>query len=95
MQARGATAVDITVPDLTAQLAASNLLTQELKFYLGDYLKKSGGPGTSVEELLASGLHVAPLQGFLDIANADPPTTTSRATTTRVALRRGTRWRRR
>ena len=72
MKARGATAVDVTVPDLAAQLMASNLLTQELKFYLGDYLKKSGAPVASVEELLASGLHVAQLQGFLEGANAIP-----------------------
>jgi hypothetical protein len=69
MKARGAAYIDVAVPDLAAQLTASNLLTQELKFYLGDYLKKSGGPVASVEELLASGLHVASLQGILDIAN--------------------------
>jgi Asp-tRNA(Asn)/Glu-tRNA(Gln) amidotransferase A subunit family amidase len=76
MRAQGATVVDITVPNLAAQLTASNLLTQELKFYLGDYLKKSGGPvaspPASIEELLASGLHAAQLQGILDIANAIP-----------------------
>jgi hypothetical protein len=72
MKAHGATVVDITIPNLAAQLAASNLLTQELKFYLGDYLRKSGGPVASVEDLLASGLYVAQLQGILDIANAIP-----------------------
>jgi len=71
MKGQGATLVDVAIPNLTAQLAASNLLTQELKFYLGDYLKKAG-PVSSVEELLASGLHAAPLQGILDIANAIP-----------------------
>src|SRR5262249_10215255 len=35
----------------------------------GDYLKKSGGPVASVEELLASGLHSAQLDGILNIAN--------------------------
>ena len=35
MKAAGATAVDVAVPDLAAQLMASNLLIQELKFYLG------------------------------------------------------------
>ena len=35
MKAAGAAAVDVAVPDLTAQLMASNLLVQELKFYLG------------------------------------------------------------
>lgn len=70
MQARGATAVDITVPNLAAQLTASNLLTQELKAYLGGYLQTSPkAPVRSVEELLASGLHASQLQGILDIAN--------------------------
>jgi amidase len=72
MKQQGATLVDVTIPDLAAQLQASNLLTQELKFYLGEYLKKSGGPVTSVEELLASGLHSAQLEGILNIANGTP-----------------------
>jgi Asp-tRNA(Asn)/Glu-tRNA(Gln) amidotransferase A subunit family amidase len=72
MKQRGATLVDVTIPMLAAQLQASNLLTQELKFYLGDYLKRSGSPVASVEELLASGLHSAQLQGILDIANGTP-----------------------
>jgi Asp-tRNA(Asn)/Glu-tRNA(Gln) amidotransferase A subunit family amidase len=72
MKGLKATAVDIVVPNLAAQLTASSLLTQELKFYLGDYLKKSGAPVGSVEELLGSGLHVFQLQGILDIANAVP-----------------------
>lgn len=70
MQARGATMVDITVPNLAAQLTASNLLTQELKAYLGGYLQTSPKATIgSVEELLASGLHTAQLQGILDVAN--------------------------
>ena len=69
MKAQGAMLVDVTIPNLAAQLQASNLLTQELKFYLGDYLKRSGGPVGSVEELLASGLHSAQLEGILNIAN--------------------------
>ena len=68
----GATLVDVTIPNLAAQLQASNLLTQELKFYLGDYLKRSGGPVASVEELLASGLHSAQLEGILNVANNTP-----------------------
>ena len=72
MQAHGATAVEVAVPDLAAQLMASNLLTQELTFYLGAYLRTSGAPVASVEELLASGLHLRQLQGILDIANAVP-----------------------
>jgi Asp-tRNA(Asn)/Glu-tRNA(Gln) amidotransferase A subunit family amidase len=71
MKAAGAAAVDVAVPDLTAQLMASNLLVQELKFYLGAYLKNTpGSPVKSVEELLASGLHSVQLQGFLEGANA-------------------------
>ena len=73
MGIQGATAVDVAVPNLAARLTASNLLSQELKFYLGDYLKGSPGASvTSVEELLASGLHSSSLQGILDIANAQP-----------------------
>src|SRR4029077_15455129 len=73
MKAAGATAVDVAVPDLAAQLMASNLLVQELKFYLGAYLTNTpGSPVTSVEEFLASGLHSAQLQGFLEGANAVP-----------------------
>ena len=68
MKARGATLIDVAVLDLAAQLQASNLLTQELKFYLGEYLKKSGGPVVSVEDLLASGLYVAQLEGILNLA---------------------------
>jgi Asp-tRNA(Asn)/Glu-tRNA(Gln) amidotransferase A subunit family amidase len=72
MKQGGATLVDVTIPMLAAQLQASNLLTQELKFYLGDYLKRSGAPVASVEDLLASGLHHAQLQGILDVANGTP-----------------------
>ena len=73
MKAHGAIAIDVSVPNLAAQLAASNLLTQELKFYLGDYLRRSpGAPVKSVEELLASGLHTAQFQAFLEAANAQP-----------------------
>jgi len=72
MKAGGATVVDITVPNLTQQLAASNLLTQELKPYLGGYLRLSGSPVRSVDELLASGLHTFQLQGILEAASALP-----------------------
>jgi Asp-tRNA(Asn)/Glu-tRNA(Gln) amidotransferase A subunit family amidase len=69
MRKGGATLVDATIPDLAGQLQVSNLLSQELKFYLGDYLKQSGAPVTSVQELLESGLHHAQLEGFLNAAN--------------------------
>lgn len=73
MKKQGATAVDVAVPNLAAHLMASNLLTQELKFFLGDYLKKAPGASVaSVEELLASGLHSAQLAGFLEGANRQP-----------------------
>jgi amidase len=69
MKARGATALDVAVPDIAMQVAAANLLTQELKVYLGEYLRHAGAHVTSVEELLESGLHSSSLQGVLDVAN--------------------------
>jgi len=72
MKARGATAIDVEVPDLAKLVAAANLLTQELKFYLGDYLKSAGGYASSVDDLLDCGLHSSSLQGILDIASAIP-----------------------
>ena len=71
MKARGATAIDVVVPNLTQQLTASSLLTQELKFDLRDYLRRSRGARIkSLEELLSSGLHTAQFQGFIEGANA-------------------------
>jgi Asp-tRNA(Asn)/Glu-tRNA(Gln) amidotransferase A subunit family amidase len=73
MKTEGATAIDVSVPTLAVLLMQSNLLSQELKFYLGEYLK--GLPRahvTSIEDLLTSGLHSASLQGILDVANAVP-----------------------
>jgi len=73
MTAQGATAIEVTVPDLTALLAASNLLAQELKSDLRDYFSRPpAAPVSSIETLLASGLHSAQLQGFLETANALP-----------------------
>ena len=72
MRKQGASAIDIVVPNLAAQLSASNLLVQELKFYLGDYLKASGSPVKSVGQMLDTGQHVASLRGFLQTANAQP-----------------------
>jgi amidase len=72
MKTFGATAIDVEIPDLIKLIAAANLLTQEIKFDLGGYLKKAGGYASSVEDLLDSGLHSASLQGILDIANAVP-----------------------
>ena len=69
MKARGATAVDVAIPELAKLVAAANLLTQELKIYLGDYLKAAGGYATSIEEMLETGLHSSSLQGILDVAN--------------------------
>jgi Asp-tRNA(Asn)/Glu-tRNA(Gln) amidotransferase A subunit family amidase len=73
MRARGATAVDVTVPNLGALLMASNLLVQELKFDLRDYLRRPPQAAvTSLEALLASGLHTAQFAGFIEGANALP-----------------------
>jgi amidase len=69
MKTLGATAIDVEVPDLAKLVAAANLLTQELKFYLGAYLKNAGAYASSVGDLLDSGLHSTSLQGILDIAN--------------------------
>ena len=70
MKARGATAIDVVVPNLAQQLMASSLLTQELKFDLRDYLRRSRGARIkSLEELLSSGLHTAQFQGFVEGAN--------------------------
>jgi amidase len=69
MKARGATAVDLEIPELAKLVTSANLLTQELKVYLGDYLKAAGGYATSIEEMLETGLHSSSLQGILDVAN--------------------------
>jgi hypothetical protein len=71
MGSNGATVIDVTVPNLTALLAASNLLTQELKFDLREYFARPpAAPVRSIETLMASGLHSAQLQGIFDVANA-------------------------
>jgi len=72
MKARGATPLDIVIPGLAKLVTASNLLSQELKVYLGDYLKGAGAYATSIEEMLESGLHTSGIQGILDVANATP-----------------------
>jgi Asp-tRNA(Asn)/Glu-tRNA(Gln) amidotransferase A subunit family amidase len=69
MKERGATIVDVVVPDLAKLVTAANLLTQELKVYLGNYLKNSGGYAGSIEEMLETGLHTAGIQGILELAN--------------------------
>jgi hypothetical protein len=72
MKTQGATAVDVVVPDLATQVAASNLLTQELKVYLGNYLKNAGAHAASLEEMLETGLHTFGIQAILDAANKMP-----------------------
>jgi amidase len=72
MRSLGATTIDVTVPDLAKMIAAANLLSQELRFYLGAYLEAAGASATSVEALLESGLHSASLQGILDVALKTP-----------------------
>jgi Asp-tRNA(Asn)/Glu-tRNA(Gln) amidotransferase A subunit family amidase len=69
MRSRGAIGVEIAVPDLTRLIAAANLLSQELKAYLNDYLENAGGYASSIEEMLEAGLHASGIQGILDIAN--------------------------
>jgi len=73
MKGRGAVAVEVTVPGLAGLLTASNLLTQELKFDLREYLRRPPAAAvTSLEALLASGLHTAQFTGFIEGANALP-----------------------
>jgi amidase len=72
MKTFGATTIDVEVPDLAKLVAAANLLTQEIKFYLGGYLNNAGAHASSVDALLESGLHSSSLQGILDIANGIP-----------------------
>jgi Asp-tRNA(Asn)/Glu-tRNA(Gln) amidotransferase A subunit family amidase len=73
MTARGASSLEVTVPNLGALLTASNLLTQELKFDLRDYLRRPPTAAVgSLEALLQSGLHTAQFQGFIEGANALP-----------------------
>lgn len=69
MKARGAIAVDVTVPNLAALVNSANLLSQELKAYLGDYLASARGYAKSLDEMLETGLHTAGIQGILDVAN--------------------------
>jgi amidase len=69
MKGRGAAAVEVVIPDLAKRVTASNLLTQELKAYLGGYLANAGAHAKSIEEMLESGLHSAGIQGILDVAN--------------------------
>jgi amidase len=70
MKAQGTATVEVVIPDLAKLVAASNLLTQELKVYLGDYLRNAGAHAASIEEMLATGLHSSGIQGILDVANA-------------------------
>jgi amidase len=73
MTSRGATSIDVAIAGLNQQLAASSLLTQELKFDLREYLARSPRARIkSAEELLASGLHTAQFQAFVEGANALP-----------------------
>jgi Asp-tRNA(Asn)/Glu-tRNA(Gln) amidotransferase A subunit family amidase len=73
MSRQGATAVDVTIPNLTAHLMASNLLSQELKFYLGDYFAHTAGSRVkSFAEFVSSGLYTPQLKPFLEAADAQP-----------------------
>lgn len=73
MTGRGATATDVTIADLQALLMSSNLLSQELKFYLGDYFAQAPGARVkSFNEFVASGLYTPQLKPFLELANGQP-----------------------
>jgi Asp-tRNA(Asn)/Glu-tRNA(Gln) amidotransferase A subunit family amidase len=72
LETRGAEVVDVAIPDLTRLLMASNLLSQELKFDLREYLGRARARIGSLEQLLVSGLHTAQFQGFIEGANALP-----------------------
>jgi Asp-tRNA(Asn)/Glu-tRNA(Gln) amidotransferase A subunit family amidase len=88
MAAAGATTVEVVVPNLSALVTASNLLTQELRVYLGDYLANAGGAATSIEDMLRLGLHTPSLRGILEAALRTPPDyLTSDDYTTRLAAR--------
>jgi Asp-tRNA(Asn)/Glu-tRNA(Gln) amidotransferase A subunit family amidase len=70
MTRQGAAAVDVVVPGLGRLLMASSLLSQELKFDFREYLRRSPGARIkSLEDLLASGLHTAQFQAFVEGAN--------------------------
>lgn len=73
MAAAGATTVEVAVPNLAARVAAANLLTQELRVYLGEYLAAAGGPAASIEDMLRLGLHTPGLRGILEAALKTPP----------------------
>jgi amidase len=65
MRAHGATLVDVAIPGLTDQLAASNLLAQELKFYLRDYFEAQPGAFfRTVEDWIDSGLLSTTVEAF-------------------------------
>jgi amidase len=65
MRAQGATIVDVAVPGLADQLAASNLLAQELKFYLRDYFQAQPGSFVkTVEDWIDSGLLSTTVEAF-------------------------------
>jgi amidase len=65
MHEQGATLVDVAVPGLTDQLAASNLLAQELKFYLRDYFEAQPGAFFhNVEDWIDSGLLSTTVEAF-------------------------------
>ena len=70
MRRQGAAAIDVAVPGLGRLLTASSLLSQELKFDFREYLRRSPGARIkSLEDLLASGLHTAQFQAFVEGAN--------------------------
>ena len=67
----GATAVDVTVQILQGSWPLPTC-SQELKFYLGDYLKARQDHQSRPLKNCRVGPHAFSLQGVLDIANAQP-----------------------
>ena len=58
MGARGATVVDVMIPDLDSLLAGSSVIAFEFKWDLMDYLAKwPGAPVTSLHEIIERGMH--------------------------------------
>lgn len=58
MGARGATVVDVMIPDLDSLLAGSSVIAFEFKWDLMDYLARfPGAPVTSLHEIIERGMH--------------------------------------
>lgn len=71
MEALGATAVDVDIPDLSALMHDSNLIMHEFKFDLIEYLSRhDGAPVGSLAHILERGLHQEQLETNFQRRNA-------------------------